>query len=293
MNALRSVSTYCIHASSFAAFIGKHPYVHHHEAFEKVWNRASPTTYSSAMKRHNKSTDQERLDHIRQTVPNADAAIHAAEAHGSSASATPASITESKDILTRDVETDTLSKEDAKLVSDEIRRQLYTSYGTSKESTILDVLRREMSLDLVDGHKLYTRMFETPNGIGWKLVGKIDAITGDGDIVVEVKNRIHRLFVKSPEYERIQCACYLQLVESAGKILLVEALRTDDSKLTLNIIPIEKEDVPWKEWLQLAHMYIDVLDKMISSEELQNAYMESKRPSRFLRNLLYKETFLE
>ena len=284
---------YCLHASAFAGFIGKHPYVQHHEAFEKVWKRASPSTYAAALRRHNKYTDQERLQQLRDTVPEIDATIYAAETIGSSALATSSTISESRDILTSEVPSEGLTKEDAKIVENEIRRQLFTSYGVAKEQSVIDILKREMGYKIAPQEDAtFAHTYETPSGIAWKLVGKIDAYTEDGHTVIEVKNRVRRLFMKPPEYERIQIECYLQLVTAAERALLVESLRIDGAPRTLNLIPIDKDDALWKQWSQIAHVYVEIVDKMIHHTDLQDAYMESKRPTAFLR-MLSKDALVE
>jgi hypothetical protein len=278
---------YCIHSSSFASFIGKHPYVKHHDAFESVWKRASPATYSDALRRHNRCTDQERLQHLRDTVPEVEATLHAAGVIGSSSCATSSSISQGRETLTDELPVDLLTKEDTKIVHEEIRRQLFTSYGVAKEQSVIEILKKDMDMELAPQEDvLYARTYDTQTGIQWKLVGKIDACTADGKTIVEVKNRVRRLFMKPPEYERIQVECYVQLVDTADKALLVESLRVDGgAPRTLNLIPIDRDDELWYEWKRLADRYINILDRIIHQTDLQDAYMESKRPSSFLKAL--------
>lgn len=275
-----------LHASSFAAFIGKHPYTKQHEVFEKTWQRASPATYSAALQRHRRVTDQERLEALRSKIPEVDVTLHAAEMNICTSARV---VTDSRDTLTKELGGETvLTLEEKKLVSDEIRKQLFTRYGTAQERSVLDILVDEMGMELSpeDTDAAYTKLFVTANGTPWKLVGKIDACTSDKTTVIEVKNRVRRLFMHATEYERIQVECYLRLVETAERALLVESLSADGDGRTLNIIPLEKDDALWGEWHRIAGMYVEYLHRMIRDPSLQDSYFRSKRPSAFLRKVL-------
>ncbi len=272
-----------LHASSFAAFIGKNPYTKHHEAFEKTWQRASPETYSAALRRNNRMTDQHCLELVRSKIPEIDVTLHAAE---TSTPGTATAVVENRTALTAEIEGD-LTAHEKKLVGDEIRKQLFTRYGTSQERSVLDILVDDMGMELTSGDETYRRMFMTANGVPWKLVGKIDAYNPSEKTIIEVKNRVNRLFMHATEYERIQVECYMRLIEKAERALLVESLCTGDGVgRTLNIIPLQKNNEDWSTWYHLAEMYVEYLNRMIHDESLQDTYLQSKRPTAFLRKIL-------
>ena len=280
------IMSIALHASSFAAFIGKNPYAKQHEVFEKPWQRASPATYSAALQRHQRVTDLERLEVLRSKVPEVDITLHAAE---TSVSASATLVADRRETLTKELGGDAiLTLDEKRLVNDEIRKQLFTRYGTAQERSVLDILVDEMGMELSpeDTDSAYTKVFVTANGTPWKLVGRIDACTLDNTTVIEVKNRVKRLFMHATEYERIQVECYLRLVHTAERALLVESLYTDGVGRTLNIIPLQKDDVLWEEWCRVAEMYVDYLHRMIHDPSLQDTYFKSKRPSVFLRKIL-------
>jgi hypothetical protein len=277
------MTTITLHASSFAGFIGKHPYVKHHEAFEKTWQRISPDTYMEAMRRHDRTTDQQRLEILRAKIPEIEVSLHAAETSHPASSKVAAELA---DEIKHDVKTiPNLTPQEVDLVNNEIRKQVCTRYGTDQERSVIDLLNDEMGMDVVPDETTYARRYTTPNGIPWKLVGKIDGHTVDAKTVVEVKNRVNRLFMHATEYERIQVECYLRLIDVAERALLVESLSGSSCK-TLNIIPIEKDDALWAEWYRVAETYVDYLHRMIDDVSLQDTYLDSKRPSAFLRNIV-------
>lgn len=278
----------CLHASSFAAFIGKHPYEKHHEAFEKVWQRASPDTYHAALRRHKKTSKDEKLQFLRDSIPEVRHTLQTAHAIATTAG-TSKHVCDMQSEVQREAQESlaTLDPSDQKLVTEAIRKEMFTSYGTAKERSVLDILVEECHFEF-DEHApdvLYSKSFETAKGVGWKLVGKIDACTKDGVTLIEVKNRMHRLFMKPPDYERIQVECYLRLHGTATQCLLVESLRQDDSR-TINIIPIERDDMVWEDCCKRADALINFLDLLVNDEALQDAYMTSKRPSAFIKSFL-------
>jgi hypothetical protein len=273
-----------VYASSFAGFIGKNPYTKQHEVFESTWKKFSPETYAAALQRNGHTTDQQRLETLRQSIPEVDVAIYSAE---NSLNSSASSVSQNHQSLSVDPSVD-LSPHEKKLVDDEIRKQLFTRYGTARERSVIDMLSKEMGMVFTKGIEevTHTKHYVTPNGTVWRLAGKIDGLTDDGMTLVEIKNRVKRLFMRATDYERIQVECYLRLLESTERALLVEALSLDGNGTTLNIIPIERNDDLWTEWHHRAEIYIEYLHRVIESQGLQDAYFQSKTPSAFLRKVL-------
>jgi hypothetical protein len=275
----------CIHASAFAAFLGKHPYTKHHEAFEKVWHRASPLTFAAALARHGKCTAQQELERLKTTRPEISRSLETAARVGTLATETTA-VTDATTMLAADVDSLGLSTHEAALVKDEIRKELFTHYGTTKEESVIEIVRREMDMDVREDTALHAATFTTPGGTTWKLVGRIDGITVDGSTIIEVKNRMRRLFMTLPEYERIQVESYLRLIGSADRALVIESFRgREEHTTTLNIIPVDRGDDVWAECLARAHVLVDYLTALIADESMQDLYCACSRPNGILRAL--------
>lgn len=273
----------CIHASACAAFLGKHPYTKHHEAFEKVWERASPETFRAAMARHGRRTARQELERLKTTTPEIGQALEMAARIGNVATEATA-VTDATSMLTADIDALGLSSQEAVLVKDEIRKELFTTYGTTKEDSVIELLRREMEMDVREDTRLHSAIFTTPGGTTWKLVGRIDGCTADGSTLIEVKNRMRRLFMILPEYERIQVECYLRMIESAKNAMVVESFRVhDEQTTTLNIIPVSRSDDLWSDCLARAHVLVDYLTALIADESMQDLYIASSRPNAILR----------
>ena len=70
--------------------------------------------------------------------------------------------------------------------------------------------------------------------------GKIDGINADGNIIIEVKNRIHKLFYVLRDYEKVQIMCYMHLF-NVRKGHLVEAHKKKDGT-EINIIDVDYDN---------------------------------------------------
>ena len=273
-----------LYASSFAGFVGKNPYVKQHEVFESTWEKYSPETYHAALERNGRTTDQQCLESLRKSIPEVEVVLHAAE---SSINTSAIHVMENRQTLVDEVPPDVVSSHEKKLVDQEIRKQLYTRYGTARERSVVDMLVKDMGMTFAKGieYITYSKTYLTANNTEWRLSGKIDALTEDATTIIEIKNRVKRLFMHATIYERIQVECYLRLIETAERAFLVEALTSDGTGTTLNIIPIDKDDHLWGPLFRAAEMYVDYLHEMVDTPSLQDAYFQSKTPSAFLRHV--------
>ena len=95
----------------------------------------------------------------------------------------------------------------------------------------------------------------------WHLGGKVDAITEiykeseKTKCIIEIKNRVNRLFYTLKEYEKVQCYVYMFLLD-IQKTHLCEILKSKD-KTTLNIIEIEFDDIYWDNILNKTEEFIN------------------------------------
>lgn len=98
-------------------------------------------------------------------------------------------------------------------------------YGTDKEDTV--VLRHTMDGSVIDkDSNFYKYPILVIKDVHYQIIGRIDRIETNPDgerLIVEIKNRIHRLFLKLRDYERIQCLVYLQLVPNCTRCRLIES----------------------------------------------------------------------
>ena len=96
-------------------------------------------------------------------------------------------------------------------VLDEVTREVYTRKGRRDESAALDHEERRQKRAIVQRNSEFfqTPFVSTEGGHAFTLCGYVDGTCEDH--VVEVKNRMKRLFTTIPLYEKVQMHAYMVL----------------------------------------------------------------------------------
>jgi hypothetical protein len=127
-----------------------------------------------------------------------------------------------KKLIESSVELDNMVKEELKR---NISSIVQTDYGTKGEKDIILDYNKSKSINLDESQVFQKKelfRIETDNYIYITSVGgKMDGINHVDNTVVEVKNRVNRLFKELREYEKVQLMCYLYIT-GYNKGILVE-----------------------------------------------------------------------
>lgn len=135
---------------------------------------------------------------------------------------------------------------------DEIKKSVVnatnTNFGTKNESNVITIYRQQTGKVVNTPSKFVKKMIykyvnnETQETCNWYLGGKIDGITED-DIVIEVKNRMYKLFYTMRNYEKPQIQSYLKILDK-NKGHLVECLK----RKTVTKVNVIEEDFDQQYW---------------------------------------------
>ena len=255
-----------VNASNLAALIGRHPYTKRLDAFMTAWKSTDKTSYLAAHKRNHTLTVEQERRRIReaskflQDDPSTDTLLKSLRAPNNARTFSS---------MASDVHAST--------IAEETRRLAYTRHGEEKEELIVDRVRKVLpEYDFVRHESmLRTCIGYTPNGRPVVLQGKIDGLSAGGDVVLECKTRVHKLFMSIRDYERIQVEAYLQLRPSASKALLVEAVFNVGPVPTINLMFVERSETA-NEWLPLAVAMGEVIERVLDDPVLQDAIVSTK-----------------
>lgn len=127
-----------------------------------------------------------------------------------------------------------LSKEDQKKITDSILNVSNTNFGIKNETNVLNVYQNCTHTNIVKDDKYKTKQIYDCKDYKIILGGKIDGINVEDGTIIEIKNRMKRLFHELRSYEKVQLMCYLHIFE-ASKGHLVEALKKEKN-VDINII---------------------------------------------------------
>lgn len=245
-----------INASEVAAIIGKNPYKKKEEALLDCWNRnmngLPPQEILRAQrvcaknKEVNKAYSQ-MIDDIKKTENNDDVikkkAEFSAKIQKEVVGKVEDEIIKTKESYEQDIqyartrsdkakieemykeEMKKLEKkkeqaiEDAKNVEKDAMSKFNCNYGTRKEDTVASSYEEITGMNVEKPTKRYTW---EPHP-GFTVVGKFDGFAEDGTLV-EIKNRVRRLFGIVKEYENVQVHVYMKMCH-ATTAHLVEKFR--------------------------------------------------------------------
>ncbi len=267
----------CVYASQVAACIGANRHKKVSDAFEQVWERVDAESYHAALARNGLRTEAQSLTAIMAGNESVKSLVdRSMQTRCDSSQAVAGEYGDAQAALSLVP----LEPEAHRAVDDEIRKNLYTSFGNRHESDALDFVRSAYGIRARADDTFYKRQIGQVvvrgEAVPWFVGGKVDAIDAAGN-VIEIKNRVNRLFFRAPWYEVVQVQCYLALV-GAPRGLLIEAYRPDSTAPPdVNIMHIEPDGSWDAEILPRLASFVDFLAKVVSDEGLQDRYLASKR----------------
>ena len=141
-----------------------------------------------------------------------------------------------------------------------------TNFGKINENKSLHIYTQLTNEPVIKYDKFTKQIIFNYNDYQWFIGGKIDGILKDKSIV-EVKNRMHKLFRVLKEYEKIQIYSYMFLFNSK-KAYLVETYLKNIQPET-NIIDIHFDINYWNSVLVKIEKFINIFYKFFNSEELK------------------------
>lgn len=101
-------------------------------------------------------------------------------------------------------------RQEVERVLQQVKSEVYTAKGRRDETKALQVEERTTHRPIGRRNaEFFRHAMETPDGLGFELCGYVDGVCDDH--VVEVKNRMKRLFSAIPTYEMVQMHAYMVL----------------------------------------------------------------------------------
>lgn len=285
----------CVYASQAASCIGENRYKKIGDAVETFWNRADSISYQDAMRRNNIMTNEEIVEKVGKTHPEVASLLKIASKEEATSTDVSEKYTKLSTYLEKYAGEHYFPGDIMSLVDDALRKSAYTSYGNVSESAVFKYIRDVLKVDIVEDDTFYKDVLGTVNtpygSFDYFIGGKIDAITRDRNILVEIKNRVNRLFMKPPIYENIQVQTYLHLLD-LDKAFLVECLKSkDNNKISENVncISINRDRAFFEsEVVPKIEAFVDLIVHLIHDKALQDKFVTSKRRNSFASSWINK-----
>lgn len=115
-----------------------------------------------------------------------------------------------------------------------------TKFGIKNENDVTKLYELQTGNKIIKDNKFHKVKFIEMDDYTIYIGGKIDGINNENGSIIEVKNRVNKLFYTLRNYEKVQITCYMFLFGSS-KGHLVEAYRKKDGT-DINIIEVNFEE---------------------------------------------------
>lgn len=236
---------FTINSSEAAACIARNPYQERDDLVLRYLKTYSPSAYINYSKRTGEKTLAEKVTQLKRKLESThqsvakslreqvNSTLKAVEGSSNYSDKVVASVNAVQEQL------GSLSNytiKEKQLIQEEMRKQMYTTIGSKKEKNVLDDME---NITIKRGYcTRYVIDAYTPKGDAIKvyLGGKVDAFQTDSNgecIIVEVKNRMRRLFGCVVDYEYVQVMCYM-FIHNLKKAKLIERFQNETKEHTVN-----------------------------------------------------------
>lgn len=236
-----------LRASDVAAIVGRNPYRPSNEVFDELWQRHSPATFTGQTRRERGARA------LQASAPLAAFVAALAEpAAGDSDGAQRAFELAGRAAAPGDA--DALAH---------VRSAIYTAHGARSEDATADALAAA-GARLQRDDAFHTLDVRTINKNQYVVVGRVDRIeaTPDGPRLVEIKNRVNRLFNKVVGYENVQVQVYLQMLD------LPRARLVEQHNGAIASHDVPRDDALWcDEILPKLQAFCEGFDNMLCTTE--------------------------
>ena len=227
-----------IKASEVAACIGMNPFKKPEEVRDEIWKKHIPSTFTGITK-----NDRAR-EYLAKSGEAQEVLQIAVSAKAEQSSDTQTIVNEVAVSINADTILTPVQKQE---VTDYIRSQVYTTFGTKSEDKTSDKVVLEEGVKLIRDESFYSFDITTICGTKYVIVGKIDRIEVKPDgtkTLVEIKNRTRCLFNLVKDYEMIQIQTYLQMTGmSQARLIEQHNHKTASQELT-------KDDEYWNNTIK-------------------------------------------
>jgi len=151
-----------------------------------------------------------------------------------------------------------------------------TTFGIRHENSAIAEYEKLTGNTVQIMTRYVTKALYNTKNVRWSVGGKIDGFVADASAdasigsIIEVKNRVNRLFYKLRDYEKIQTYTYMH-IHDVTKAKLVECLK-EQGEIIINVIDVEYDEEFWKTSIDSKiRAFIKRFDKLMKNEKAKIA----------------------
>lgn len=282
----------CIYASDLAVAIGVNKYQKTSDVLVKLWQKNYPISYENAISnikgKHKinvtpKETDYQCVKRIQQEG-NID--LQESIQTCLNMKDTTQLLKNRGEILERINKSNTIEDGAKQEFKQSLESMTNRVFGTINEKSAIEKYTELTGKKVNTSTKFIHKQLCTYQGVIWKLGGKIDGITED-NTVIEVKNRIYKLFNVMRDYEKPQIQTYMYIL-GLKKGHLVESMKQNGG-IEINIIEEDFDEEYWNnEVLDKLNSFIKLFHLLLDNDELKEFILigDENEKDEMINNLL-------
>ena len=226
-----------IRASDVSAIVGRNKFKGYDEIFDEMWKRHSPSTFVGETKEDVATKAVAKCDETEKLLLASTAAYVAVDATDAKSQ-----FAETEKVITA---SPNLSQTDKVVLLDQLKSQVFTAHGIRAESKTADLIEVKEGIQLLTDSKFYNFPLCVINGKRFQVSGTVDRIEmiGGETVLIEIKNRMRKLFTSVPDYEFVQVQTYMQIIPmDIQRAKLIQQYQ-DETSTTI----IERDDLVWSQ----------------------------------------------
>jgi hypothetical protein len=268
-----------LYSSNLAAFLGKNPHIPASRIFNSL--------YEKYYKVGKTIGDSEKIQKIGEKIENKKLLSDIDTICNNNKS--PEMMQKDRDVLIKTLENaKDLGEEDKKEVRKIVEGYTNKRFGTIREINALDFYKEKYNVEVITKIDQRSKKILQIDDTELWIISRLDGMKMDGT-VIEIKNRIYKLFDEVREYEWLQVQAYLN-VYGLPKAELVEFLQNSGGTMKIN--EVERDDTYWGEvLLKILGDYFRVFLNIIKNESKIKKYMSfgETEQNEYIKKLIRKE----
>ena len=140
------------------------------------------------------------------------------------------------------------------------------NFGINHENQVLRLFEEKRGIRVMEDTKFYKRNLFSTESLKWMIGGRIDGITEDGTII-EIKNRIYRLFYRLRDYERIQIQTYMYIFRAENGVLV------ESRNGNINMIDVEFNEAKYENIINKIKNFANFFNNFIGDLNMKRTLL--------------------
>lgn len=162
---------------------------------------------------------------------------------------------------------DNLNEKEKKEITEAIKNLSNTRFGIKNENDVCKIYEDMNNCTITKDNLFIKKTIFENKKFSIQVGGKIDGINKEDNTIIEIKNRMNKLFYELRGYEKVQLMCYLYLFQSQ-KGYLVEAFRKSEST-DVNIIECLYDETKMNKILTVLKNFGNYYIKFIQNHDMK------------------------